>query len=231
MDSVSNARAEGKLAAYTLPMLAFIAFLGAVSLLKATGSSASWLRAPEYWVYPLQTAVCAALLIWFRRRYELHRLVGSGFAFLIAVVVFVIWIAPQSFLGFAPRNEGFNPDLFAGNPLAYWSTVLLRFLRLVVVVPLVEEIFWRGFLLRYFINEKFDEVPVGAFSWLSFSVVTIGFTLAHSPADWAAAAITGALYNLVAYRTRSLSACVLAHAVTNLLLGGWIMATKQWGFW
>lgn len=230
MDSVSNARAEGKLPAYTVPMLAFVAFLGAVSLLKMTGSNAAWLRAPEYWIYPLQTVVCGALLIWFRPRYALHRLVGVPVVLLIATAVFALWIAPQAFLGFAPRNEGFNPELFA-SPAAYWSTVLLRFLRLVIVVPFVEEIFWRGFLLRYFINEKFDTVPFGTFTWLSFAVVTIGFTLAHSTADWPAAAITGALYNLVAYRTRSLSSCILAHALTNLLLGLWIMATRQWGFW
>jgi CAAX prenyl protease-like protein len=66
---------------------------------------------------------------------------------------------------------------------------------------------------------------------MSFGAVTIGFMLVHSTADWPAAAVTGALYNLVAYRTKSLSACVLAHAVTNLLLGLWIMATRQWGFW
>ena len=231
MDSASNARTEGKLAAYVSPMLAFVGFLGLVSLLKMTGSSAAWLRAPEYWVYPLQTLVCGALLLWFRPRYEMHRLAGLPFVVLIAVGVFLLWIAPQSFLGFGARSEGFNPDLFADNPAAYWATVLLRFLRLVIVVPLVEEIFWRGFLLRYFINEKFDAVPFGAFSWLSFAVVTLGFTLAHSTADWPAAALTGALYNLVAYRTRSLSSCVLAHALTNLLLGGWIMTTKQWGFW
>jgi hypothetical protein len=231
MDSVSNAQADGKLAAYTLPMVAFFGFLGVVSLLKLTGSSAAWLRAPEYWIYPLQTVACGALLIWFRPRYELHRLARVGFVVLIAVAVFVIWIAPQSLLGFPPRNDGFNPDVFAATPTAYWSTVLLRFLRLVIVVPFVEEIFWRGFLLRFFINEKFDTVPFGAFSWLSFAAVTIGFTLGHSTADWPAAAITGVLYNLVAYRTRSLSSCVLAHAITNLLLGLWIMSTKQWGFW
>lgn len=231
MDSVSNARAQGKLAAYTVPMLAFVGFLGLVSLVKMTGSDAAWLRDPQYWIFPLQTLVCGALLIWFWRRYELHRLAGVPIVIAVAIGVFVLWIAPQSFFGFAPRNEGFNPDVFAANPAAYWSTVLLRFVRLVIVVPLVEEIFWRGFLLRYFINEKFDTVPFGAFSWLSFGAVTVGFMLVHSTADWPAAAITGALYNWVAYRTRSLSSCVLAHAITNLLLGVWIMTTKQWGFW
>jgi CAAX prenyl protease-like protein len=109
--------------------------------------------------------------------------------------------------------------------------VLMRFLRLVVVVPLVEEIFWRGFLLRYLINQKFTAIAVGTFSWLSFVVVTGLFGFAHSRADWIPALICGALYNLVAYRTRSLASCVIAHALTNLLLGLWIMQTRQWGFW
>ena len=73
-------------------------------------------------------------------------------------------------------------------------------------------------------------MPVGAFRG-PFTVVTVGFGLAHSRADWIAAVITGALYNCVAYRTKSLSSCVLAHAITNLLLGLWIMKTRQWGFW
>jgi len=230
MNSVSNPRARAKLLAYALPMAVFLGFLGVVGVFKSPGG-AFWLAAPEYWLYPLQTLCCAALLAWFWREYEFHPLVRVGFVVAIAVVVFLLWIAPQAFFDFAPRQEGFNPDLFASQPFAYWATVSMRFLRLVVVVPLVEEIFWRGFLLRYFINEKFATVPFGTFSWLSFGVVTLGFIFAHSMADWPAAAATGVLFNLVAYRTRSLSSCVLVHAITNLLLGIWIMQTKQWGFW
>lgn len=230
MDSVNNSAQRSKLAAHVLPMALFLGSLALVSLLKTIGGAFS-LDKPEYWLYPVQTLACAALLAWFWRQYEFHRLAGVLFTLGVAVLVFVLWISPQAFFGFAPRTDGFNPDLFAAQPTAYWATVLLRFLRLVVIVPLIEEIFWRGFLLRYFINEKFTTVPFGAFSWLSFGVVTAGFTFAHSSADWLAAAVTGALYNFVAYRTKSLSACVLAHAVTNLLLGLWIMQTKQWGFW
>ena len=230
MNSASRLRQRDPLVAYVAPMVVFLLLLGLVGLLKREGAS-FWLAAPEYWVYPLQTFVCAVLLIWFWRAYEFRPLACFGFVLLIATLVFVLWISPQAFFGFAARREGFNPDVFAAQPLAYWTTVLLRFLRLVVVVPLVEEIFWRGFLLRYLINEKFETVPLGAFSWLSFGVVTFLFMLAHSRADWIAAAITSALYNLVAYRTRSLTSCVLVHAVTNLFLGLWIMQTKQWGFW
>ncbi len=85
--------------------------------------------------------------------------------------------------------------------------------------------------MRILIAEPFTGVPFGAFSWRSFAIVTAGFCLEHQPADWPAAILAGALYSLVAYRTRSLSSCVLAHTVTNLLLGLYVMRTGQWGFW
>ncbi|CAN5148153.1 CAAX prenyl protease-related protein [soil metagenome] len=230
MNSVVNDRPGSKLAAYTVPMAAFLGFLAVVVLLKGRGD-AFWLQAPEYWIYPLQTLVCAALLWWFWRRYEFHRFTGVVLTLAVAVLVFVLWISPQAFFGFEARTEGFNPDTFATQPGLYWSTVLMRFFRLVIIVPIVEEVFWRGFLLRYFINDNFEEVPFGTFTWMSFGVVVVGFTLVHNSADWPAAAITGVLYNLVAYRTKSLTSCIIAHALTNLLLGLWIMWTGQWGFW
>jgi CAAX prenyl protease-like protein len=219
-----------KFVAYALPMVAFVALMGIGSLLRTAGGHFLF-SAAEYWIYPVQTVLCGALLIWFRRYYEFHRPRGTAFSIAIGVGVFLLWIAPQAFLGFSPRSEGFNPDLFVANPAVYSATVGFRFLRLVVVVPFVEEIFWRGFLLRYFIDENFDRVPFGTFSWLSFSIVTIIFGCSHSLPDWPAALLTGAIYNGVAYRTKSLSACVITHAVTNLLLGLWIMQTRQWGFW
>ena len=219
-----------KLAAYALPMLSFIALLALNGLLKKIDNR-FWLSSAEYWIYPLQTILCGSLVFWFRREYQWHRLSRAGFAIAVAVVVFVLWISPQIFLGFSPRTEGFDPGVFGSQSAIYWSTVAFRFLRLVVVVPLIEEIFWRGFLLRYLIAEDFERVSFGSFSWLSFGAVTLLFALSHSKADWVAALLTGALYNLVAYRTKSLSSCILTHAVTNLLLGLWIMQTQQWGFW
>lgn len=219
-----------KIFAYALPMLLFTALLGLGSVLKAPGR-ALWLASPEFWIYPLQTLLCGTLLIYFWREYQFQSLRRPLFTIALALLVFVIWIAPQQFLRFPPRLVGFNPDVFAGLPAQYWLTVTLRFLRLVVVVPLVEEIFWRGFLLRFLIAERFDTVPSGTFSWLSFGAVTIAFGLSHAMADWPAAFLTGALYNMIAYRTKSLTSCILAHAVTNLALGLWIMSSKQWGFW
>lgn len=230
MDSADNKLARRKLVAFTLPMAVFLLLLALSGLLQNVGG-AFWLRSPEFWIYPAQTIFCGALLIWFWREYEVRAARQIVLTVAVAISVFALWIAPQEFLGFAPRLDGFNPELFSGQPAAYWTTIVFRFLRLVVVVPLVEEVFWRGFALRYFIDERFYAVPMGAFSRFSFAVVTLAFGLSHSWADWIAALITGALYNWVAYRTKSLTSCILAHAITNLLLGLWIVKTRQWGFW
>ena len=154
-----------------------------------------------------------------------------------AVFVFrLLWISPQGFFGFAaPRTEGIQSRC-----LGFESTRLLGNGGAPFPAPGRDPCrrSKRDFLARvspplfHRRTTEFDRVPLGTFSpWLSFGVVTAGFTFVHAPADWVAAAITGALYNLVAYRTKSLSSCVLAHAVTNLLLGLWIMKTRQWGFW
>lgn len=225
------------LLAYAGPFVLFILLQAVPGLVRTASPTAPWfLQTPEFWIYPLQTLLCGGLMFYFRREYPrgispLGALVGAG----AGAIVFALWISPQAFLHFAPRLDGFDPSrLLAadGQPtLAYQATVTLRFARLVLVVPWLEEIFWRAFLLRYLIKEDFTVLPFGAWSPLSFAATTLGFMLEHSRPDWPAALATGVIYNLVAIRTRSLSACVLAHALTNALLGGYVMHTHQWGFW
>jgi len=157
MDSTDNKFLTRQLAAFTLPMAAFLALLALSGVLRRIGGT-FWLDFPEYWIYPAQTIICGALLVWFWREYEFCAARRIFFAVAAALLVFALWIAPQQFMGFAPRVVGFNPEIFSGQPAAFWATIVFRFLRLVVVVPLVEEVFWRGFALRYFIAEKFRAV-------------------------------------------------------------------------
>ncbi|MEO6740042.1 MAG: CAAX prenyl protease-related protein [Chthoniobacteraceae bacterium] len=219
--------------AYLGPFVVFLAFLfldGAVT--KIGDGYAYWAFAhPKYWIFPLQTFVCAALLWRLRRRFELRPLAGFGFATLIGLIALAVWISPQALFGAAPRTDGFEPHFFAASGWPYWTNLTLRLLRMVIIVPFVEELFWRGFLLRFLVREDFADVPFGTFTWRSFLITIIGFCSIHERPDWPAALLTGALFNLVAYRTRSLAACVLTHAVTNLALGIYILRTEQWGFW
>ena len=220
--------------AFLAPFVLFMALLALGDLVVPHffDGLAFWMASePRYWVSPVQTVVCGALLFSSWRYYDLRRPMRLWFTLAVAMLVLVIWVSPQIFFHAAARRDGFDPAFFGTHGWLWWFNVTLRVVRLVIVVPLLEEIFWRGFLLRFLIREPFESVPFGTFSWVSFFVVTLGFCFEHSRPDWPAAFITGALYNLVAYRTRSLSSCVLAHAVTNLLLGIYIFATGQWGFW
>lgn len=221
------------LLAYVLPFGAFLAFLGLSSLLSGffESSTNQLLVHPEFWIYPLQTVVCAGILIYYWKEYTFAPLwpwfIGVG----VGLLVLAIWVSPQAVFHFKPRLDGFNPQVFQDSPLLYNLTVISRFARLVIVVPLLEEIFWRGFLMRYLISDNFARVPFGKFSAISFFGVAVLFMFEHGTPDWPAALITGLLYNALAVRTKSLFACVVAHAVTNLGLGLYIMRTGQWGFW
>lgn len=135
---------------------------------------------------------------------------------------------------FSPRTDGFNPVLITQNQAFwYWFIVVLRFLRLVIVVPLVEEIFWRGFLMRFLcdIDGDYWKVPFGKFHWLSLVVVTAMFVMAHAPVDYVAAAVFGILMYGVAVKTKSLTACIVMHATANFILGLYVLSTQQWGYW
>lgn len=222
---------RSQMAAYTAPFLVFMGGLFLASALRATGSAVFWLRHPEFWVYPLQTVLCAAALVFYWRQYDFAKRGGLPLATLVGLAVLGLWIAPQAVFGFPKRTDGFDPTVFGEGTALYWATVVARFARLVVIVPLVEEIFWRGFLMRFLVREDFDKVHIGEFQWKAFLLVALFFMLVHATTDWPAAFLCGLAYNFVAVKTGSLPACVAAHALTNLGLGTYIMATRQWGFW
>jgi len=103
-----------QLLAHVLPMVLFLALLGLYQFLTSRGQI-FFLRHAEFWIYPAQTILCGALLLWFRRCYQFHRLKNVVFTLFIAVAVFGTWIAPQYFLNFAPRTVGFDPTLLESN--------------------------------------------------------------------------------------------------------------------
>jgi CAAX prenyl protease-like protein len=98
-----------------------------------------------------------------------------------------------------------------------------------LVVPVMEELFWRSFLIRYIVNSDFTKVPVGLFSWGSFAITVVLFGLEHH--YLIAGMMAGIAYNLLLYRSRSLAHCILAHGVTNLVLGWYVLQTGAWHFW
>jgi len=217
--------------AYVLPFGLFMLGLAVLEFISLFHWRPEYPWTLAHFVFPVQTIVCGVALIWCwgKYRWGSFRYWWAGVG--MGIFVLALWVSPQWIFGFEERIDGFDPEVFEEGALFYWANLGVRFLRLVIVVPLLEEIFWRGFLMRYLIDEKWREVPFGKFTPMSFGVVAVFFALAHWGPDFIPALITGLLYNALAVWTRSLGVCVIAHAVTNLGLGIYIMATRQWGFW
>jgi uncharacterized protein len=188
--------------------------------------------------YPLAYALkfaLVALSAWLCRstwRDFLPRPKGSalllGAALGLAVAAF--WVALDGRyppLPMQARRGAFDPGMIPGAGRAAFLAV--RLLGLVVLVPLIEELFWRSFLLRLIVANDFRAVPVGRVT-APAAVISAGlFALAHP--EWLPALLTGLLWAWLLRRTRSLSACLVSHMTANLALGIYVLATGNWKFW
>ena len=216
--------AEG--VARTLPFALYIGFLALAPVLAPHVADARWL-------YAVQGGLVVLALAFFARRYvelkpplamtrrDLALAAGTGFA------VFVAWIhldLPWLAVGGAGGFDPTQPDGSLNLPL-----VVLRIAGAALVVPVMEELFWRSFLLRWVDRSDFMRLEPRAVSLKSIVYCAIPFGLEHNL--WFAGVLAGLAYGLLYRGTGKLWVAVLAHAVTNLVLGLWVVRTGNWQFW
>jgi CAAX prenyl protease-like protein len=182
--------------------------------------------------------VVTAAALWFFSRPVLdfrvrHRL-ASVF---IGLLVFVLWIAPDLlFPGYRQHWLFQNP--LVGTPHSTLATgsqtqpavLALRAVRAAVVVPIIEELFWRAWLMRWVIQPDFEKVPLGAYTPLSFWVAAGLFASEHG-SYWEVGLVAGVIYNWWMIRTKSLGDLILTHAVTNACLSGYVIYAGKWEYW
>jgi CAAX prenyl protease-like protein len=148
----------------------------------------------------------------------------------IGLAVFVVWVGVDKVIDY-PRfgtRTGFNPEQLHGS--AWWPAFLaIRLYGLVLMVPVMEEIFWRSFLLRYFTQPDFTAIPVGTFSATALWVMVAASALAHP--EWVVAIVASLAYALWLRSSRSLFGAIVAHATTNAALGSYVLATREWHYW
>ena len=177
--------------------------------------------------------VAGALLAYRKSYVELRRSV-SLLAVATGALAIALWIALDPWYPGLSRLMGgtpsvpFDPRAIASGA-ARWTFIGFRVVGAVVVVPLMEELFWRGFLIRWLVKDDFRSVPVGTFTPFSFGVTVLLFGAEHE--QWLAGMICGALYNGLLYRTKNLTDCVVAHATSNALLAAWVLALGDWRLW
>ena len=204
--------------AYLLPLL----FLIGTSLVTSLFST-------EFdYVYPIRVLTPLIPLWLFRDFYADLRWSWSWSPILLGAVVFALWVAlepppdPET-VTVIPRALSQIPTAAA----ALW--LIARVIGSVLVVPLVEELAFRGYLLRRLVDADFRSVSPKQFTFLSFLVSSIAFGVLHG--RWVAGILAGMLYAAAQYKRGEVSDAILAHAVTNGLLAAYVVICGMWAFW
>lgn len=220
---------RGEMLARVLPFALYIAALAIAPALREA-LPAGW---DGRWLYALQIVAVMLALAFFARAYdELRPPALGGRAALeaigIGVAVFALWIvldSPWATLGepgpgFDPRGTGGEID---------WRLAALRLFGAAAVVPIMEELFWRSFILRWIDQPDFLRQSPAAASLRALAISAVLFGVEHH--QWLAGILAGLAYGGLYMRSGTLWSPILSHAVTNLLLGLWVVTTGAWHFW
>jgi CAAX prenyl protease-like protein len=212
--------------AYVLPMAIFLVFT----------QFGAWYPAIYPHMYVAKTLIVPVALILFWPRYTKIRWNHWWLGIIVGVAGVFQWVAMQLWLQrfefFKPSPGAFDPSAyFDGRPELMWAFIIVRLAGASLVVPVMEELFWRDALWRTIIAPNdFKLAQVGEWDWKAFLGVSGAFSLVHGN-WWLTAIVWGLMVATLLVYTKSLGACIIAHGVTNLLLGLYVLHTKEWFFW
>lgn len=197
------------------------------------------------WQYALRSAAGLALLVYAKpwRWYPALHGYNLPLAFIVGIAVYLAWVLPESPLApdwlrspyerwcVRPLGELRNP--IEATPFAPaacgWGFTVIRALGSGLLIPFIEEFFWRGFLQRWVTGGDFWRQDAGRIDGVRFFLVAVVFGLEHM--EWAAGIAAGLGYGWLYLRTRDIWAVGVAHAATNLLLAYHVVHTGSWQFW
>lgn len=217
---------------YAVPMFAYVALGGLEGYLPEVDSQPS----PTWYpiAYTVRLLIVAALAWRYRETWKDLRPVpgigGATLAVLCGLLVTWLWVGLDGrypALPFMGHRSSFDPTRIG--PAYRPGFYAVRMAGLVLLVPLIEELFWRSFLIRWLIDADFRRVPIGRVTPMSAVVTSVVFASAHP--EWLPALLTGLLWAGLLHQTKSVSACVISHVVANLTLGIYVIHHGAWKFW
>lgn len=196
--------------------------------------------ASAYWIYAAKTLI-GAWMIWEVRRVILElRWTFNARSIGVGAILFALWVGldgqhptlGQLFSKSSPQEHAaWNPFRFFGEGSAgAWLLVALRIFGTAVVVPPIEEAFYRSLMYRSIAQPDFENCPLTRFSWKPFLITSVVFGLVH-PDQWIAGIVCGVAFQWLALRRGDLGECMAAHGTTNLLLGVYVVWKGAWQFW
>ena len=213
-------------AAYIAPFLAFVGIMAVERMIPL----------PPEWMYPVRFLIVTLLIGAVSWPYLSFRPSAPLASIAIGVAVFVIWVAPDVLFGyrhhwlFENSLTGAAASSLAPHLKANIGFLLLRSISSAILVPILEELFWRGWMMRWLIHHDFLAVPLGKYVTSAFWIVALLFASEHGP-YWEVGLAAGIVYNWWIVRTRNLADCILAHSVTNAVLSAYVLVTDQWQYW
>lgn len=184
-------------------------------------------------IYPIKIAAVVGIIYIYRKQYvelawkDLADLRSTAGTIFIGLLVFLLWINLDFSFSIGQPSAGFDPTRLS-EPVKTLMTIT-RIFGAIIVVPVMEELFWRSFLIRYICDNKFSNIPIGHFTWPSFIISALLFGLEHQLI--LAGIVAGIAYNMVVYKTKSIAQAVLAHSVTNLALAVYVISKARWDYW
>lgn len=190
---------------------------------------------PEHyvWIYFAKIAVVVAALIWARPTWKDIKWEPKQIplAAVLGLVLFAVWVGIEKYIQYPHLGDrsAYNPWEKVSDPALRSAFVAVRFFGLVLVVPFMEELFWRSFGLRYATQTDFKALPIGKFSMAGALITCAIFAIAHP--EWAPALIFAAAMTVLVSRTQSVFACFVAHLMTNLALGIYVVTQGAWALW
>lgn len=188
----------------------------------------------RYWMYLAKMLLGLWCILEVRALVPEMRWAVSWEAALVGILIFVIWVGLDPYypkLNFLfKQGEPWNPfKQFGPGSAAGWFFVGVRAFGSALVVPPIEETFYRSFLYRYLVRLNFRAMPLNQMHWLSFFVTSFLFGFAHY--QWLAGVLCGLSYQWLVIRKNRLGDAMTAHAITNFLLGIYVPWHGAWQFW
>ncbi len=233
MPSSSQAQPQWWQTAFMTRVLPFILFLILTTCQGRFG------LASHFWFYAVKTLIGIALIAWMWSRVKEMRWRMSWEACGVGLACFLIWVGldgviPRlgALLGDAAEEKPWqwNPfEFFTDHPALAWTFVGIRVLGSTLIVPPLEEVFYRSAVYRYWVAPNIESVPLNRFHFKAFCATSILFGVVHQ--EWLAGIFCGAAFQWLVLRKGHLGDAMTAHAITNALLGLYVVWTDSWQFW
>jgi CAAX prenyl protease-like protein len=206
----------------TIPFAAF----AALTLIQGDFGDAG-----QYWIYALKTAIGAWLILLLRPYIKELKWSFSWEAVAVGTIVFIAWIGLDGYYPQLMQRAGsFNPPhTYGAGSIQATIFLAIRLIGSSLIVPPIEEVFYRSFIYRYLIHSDFLNIPLGRLNWRAFLIAGVVFGAGHY--EWLPGILCAFAYQGLVCRKNRLGDAITAHAITNFLLALWIIASRNYYFW